>query len=49
VQPYGSSSSYTWTPGAADAGTHALQVWVRSAGSTEVYDAWRGTGMFGVQ
>ena len=42
VQAYSSSSTYTWTPALADAGEHALQVWVRSAGSTATYDAWRG-------
>jgi hypothetical protein len=41
VQPYSSASTYTWTPSTADAGEHALQVWVKSAGSTAIYDAWR--------
>ena len=42
VQDYGPSSTYTWTPGAADIGPHALQVWVRSFGSVKPYDAWAG-------
>ncbi len=42
VQPYSSSSTYTWTPSMGDAGEHTLQVWVKSAGSTAIYDAWRG-------
>jgi hypothetical protein len=42
VQDYGSSPSYYWTPGLQGIGSHALQVWVRSAGSTTAYDAWRG-------
>ncbi len=29
TQPYGPSPSYTWTPGAADVGSHSVQVWVR--------------------
>jgi hypothetical protein len=46
AQDYSSSATYTWTPGLGEAGEHALQVWVRNAGSTAVYDAWGGTGMF---
>ena len=46
VQPYGTSSTYTWTPLPGDAGVRALQVWVRSAGSTAAYSGWRGTGHF---
>jgi RHS repeat-associated protein len=34
VQPYGATNSYTWTPSAEDAGTHAIRVSVRNAGST---------------
>ena len=45
AQAYGSSNSYTWFP---VAGTHALQVWVRSSGSSNTYDAWLGTGNFTV-
>jgi hypothetical protein len=46
VQDYSTNSVYRWTPTAADAGTHAIQVWVRSAGSTSQYDAWAGSGLF---
>ena len=42
VQPYSASSTYAWTPGPADVGTHSLQVWVRNAGSAAAFDAWRG-------
>ena len=42
VQPYSTSATFLWTPGPADAGTHSLQVWVRNAGSTATFDAWRG-------
>jgi len=42
AQPYGPSASYTWTPTVANQGAHALQVWVRNAGSPAAYDAWTG-------
>jgi len=49
VQDYGPSSTYTWwTPGVTDVGQHALQVWVRSMGSTAAYEGWSGTGLFDV-
>ena len=34
VQDYSSSNTYAWTPGAGDVGYNAIEVWVRSAGST---------------
>ena len=43
VQDYSTLSAYTWTPTAADVGPHAIQVWIRNAGSTAPFDAWRGT------
>jgi glucose/arabinose dehydrogenase len=46
ARPYADSPTWTWTPGAT--GVHAIQVWVRSAGSTAAYDAWSGTGFFSV-
>jgi hypothetical protein len=39
---YSTSASYTWTPSVSDVGDHAIQVWVRSAGSTAAYEAWHG-------
>ncbi len=47
VQDYGPSNTYTWTPGASDAG-HAmsLQAWVRRAGTTVANDAWSSTPDF---
>ena len=48
AQDYSPRDSYTWRPGALDAGPNALQVWVRNAGSTAMYDAWAGTGTFTV-
>jgi hypothetical protein len=46
VQGWSTSNTYTWTPGAGEAGTHAIQAWVRSAGSTALYEAYLGTGYF---
>ncbi len=48
AQPYSSQRTYTWTPGAGAAGTHLLQVWVRSAGATAQYEGWLGTDYFSV-
>jgi hypothetical protein len=48
VQPYSASRTYTWTPGSNAAGTHALQVWVRSPGASAQYEDWMGTGSFSV-
>lgn len=48
AQEYSSSRTFTWTPGGSDVGQHAVQVWVRSAGSTASYEAWNTTGMFSV-
>lgn len=47
VQDYGTSNTYTWMPGLADVGAHALQVWVRNVGSTTQYDAWAGWPLSG--
>jgi hypothetical protein len=44
VQPYGSSNTYTWTPQSSQSGTHAVQVWVRSTGSTSAQEAWASSG-----
>jgi glucose/arabinose dehydrogenase len=46
ARPYDSSPTWTWTP--QTTGVHAIQVWVRSAGSTASYDTWKGTGYFTV-
>jgi hypothetical protein len=47
LQDYGPSNQAPWTP--KTAGTYALQVWVRGAGSTVAYEAWRSSGLFQVQ
>jgi hypothetical protein len=46
AQAWGPLNTYTWTPSSTDAGPHALQVWVRSAGSTAQYEAYGATGYF---
>ena len=46
AQPYGPSETFTWTPTWTDAGDYAVQVWVRSNGSTAAYEAYAGTGIF---
>jgi len=46
LQDYATSSQVQWTPTAA--GTYQVQVWVRSAGSTASYDAWRASSYFTV-
>jgi hypothetical protein len=46
VQPYSPSETFTWTPTWTDAGDYALQVWVRSNGSTAAYETYAGTNMF---
>ena len=45
AQAYSSLNTYTWFP---SAGTHAVQVWVKSAGSSAGYDAYLGSGTFTV-
>jgi hypothetical protein len=45
-QPWGPSETFTWTPTWADQGDFAVQVWVRSNGSTASYEAVLGTGTF---
>ena len=51
VQAWSTSKTYTWTPGAGDAGTHAVQVWIRSPGSTAPagYDVYSSSGFFAIQ
>jgi hypothetical protein len=45
AQPYSSANSFTWT---APAGTDAVQVWARSAGSSAQYEAFAATGYFDI-
>lgn len=48
ARPYGPTNTYTWTPGAADAGTNAFQVWARQIGATTAYEAYAATGLFSI-
>jgi hypothetical protein len=49
LQEYSSSNTLVWTPGPGEAGRYALQVWVRSAGSSAAYEDWLGTPYFVIQ
>ncbi len=44
ARPYSTSPRWSWTPSVS--GTYAVQVWARSAGSAERYEAWKGTDYF---
>jgi N-acetylmuramoyl-L-alanine amidase len=46
LQEYSPSRSTTWTPRAQDAGTYAVQVWVRSTGSASSFEDWQATSYF---
>jgi hypothetical protein len=46
AQPWGPSETFTWTPAWTDVGDYAVQVWVRSNGSTATYEAYLGTDIF---
>jgi len=39
-QDWNASNTWTWTPKVA--GSYAIQLWVRNAGSVAEYDAWAG-------
>lgn len=43
AQPYSSAATYQWMPPINDVGSHLVQVWVRTAGSTSSYDTWRSS------
>jgi hypothetical protein len=49
LSDWSTSNTVTWTPTSGDIGNHVVQVWVRSAGSTQTYEGWMGSGMFGIQ
>jgi hypothetical protein len=49
AQPYGPSETFTWTPAPGEEGSYALQVWVRSNGSTAAYEHWRASGTFQIE
>jgi hypothetical protein len=49
LREYSQNRSVTWTPGSNEAGTYALQVWVRSTGSAAAYEDWQGTSFFSIK
>jgi hypothetical protein len=49
VQDYSSLNFYTWATTSADVGQHYIQVWVRSAGSSAAYEAYKSSGLFSIQ
>ena len=44
LRTWSPTNTAAWTP--AQAGTYALQVWARRAGSTATWEAWAGSGYF---
>jgi hypothetical protein len=48
VQPKGTSRTYSWYTTANRVGNQVVQVWARSAGSSETDQSWGTSGMFGV-
>jgi hypothetical protein len=46
VQDYSPNNTFTWTPGISEGGTYNLQVWVRSTGSSTIFQAWRAFNNF---
>jgi hypothetical protein len=49
LRDWATQNTATWTPSGADIGNHMVQVWVRSAGSTAIYEGWISTGYFIIQ
>ncbi|HSC28715.1 MAG TPA: hypothetical protein VLD67_15670, partial [Vicinamibacterales bacterium] len=49
VQDYSPLNFYAWATTPADRGAHYVQVWVRSAGSTAAYEAYKSSGQFFIQ
>ncbi len=46
LQDWTESNQASWTPGAANAGWHSLQVWARTVGSSVLYEDWRSVDYF---
>jgi hypothetical protein len=49
LREYSQTRTVTWTPSASEAGTYAIQVWVRSTGSASAYEDWQGSAFFTVK
>jgi hypothetical protein len=48
VRNYSASNTFTWTPGSGEQGTYQMQVWARTPGSTDIYQAYRSSSQFTV-
>jgi lysophospholipase L1-like esterase/chitodextrinase len=46
LRDWSGSHQASWVPGVSNSGWHALQVWVRTAGSTVAWEDWRATDYF---
>jgi len=46
IRDWSASNVFSWTPGVANAGWSALQVWVRTAGSSVTFEDWMATDAF---
>lgn len=46
AQPWSFANTYAWTTASGDDGRHAVQVWVRSSGSSAPYEAYLSSGLF---
>jgi fibronectin type III domain protein len=49
ARDYSTSNTFTWTPAPNEEGSYLVQVWVRGAGSTAAFDAWRNSETFEIQ
>jgi hypothetical protein len=41
VQPFSTSNNYSWTPGPSEGGSYVIEVWVKNAGSSASWDAYK--------
>ena len=46
IRDWSTSNQFSWTPGVGNAGWSAIQVWVRSVGSSAAFEDWKGTDFF---
>jgi hypothetical protein len=46
LRDWSGDNQASWTPGVGNSGWHALQVWVRTAGSSVAYEDWLGSDYF---
>jgi hypothetical protein len=48
LRDWSAANQASWIPGTSGTGRHAVQVWVRSAGSTALYEDWRSSNVFNI-